>query len=51
VYVGVQQSSGPLAEELDLYRAEPPISKSDDPMKWWRERKDRLPMLAKVAAK
>lgn len=38
--------------ELDNYLAEPHIDlESGDPLKWWREHKDKFPNLYRIACK
>ncbi|KAL3053074.1 hypothetical protein OYC64_005576 [Pagothenia borchgrevinki] len=35
--------------EVQTYFAEPAIHKKDDPLRWWRENKERFPVLSKLA--
>jgi len=36
-------------DELDLYSAEKPVARDDQPLKWWKENNARFPRLADVA--
>ena len=39
----------PLDKQLSMYLAEPCSQRSDDPCAWWRQNRDRFPLLASAA--
>ncbi|XP_061128956.1 zinc finger BED domain-containing protein 4-like [Syngnathus typhle] len=46
-----RQPTSSTAQQLDGYLSEVPISRSDDPLTYWRNNHDRFPDLAKMARK
>lgn len=44
---GVETSAA--AQQIEMYLAEQPIARSDNPLDYWRANKDRFPLLAQIA--
>ena len=44
-----QHISAGIESELCQYLSEPVVSRTEDPLKWWKYNKERFPSLAKVA--
>lgn len=45
------QVPSPTVKKMDLYRSLPAVLSSVDPMTWWWEKRDLMPVLANIAPK